>query len=299
MTLFKYLRPDRVDVLQRCEIRFTQPGALNDPFELRPQFEELLAQADLLEGIATAPIDLSERIRDVYSMLPEEQRSVLPLSAVEQSVRAMMTTDTLRAAAAASLRWVLPLIQDHAGSVRQQIFDILNKNVGLLSLSETSEHQLMWAHYAESHSGFVLGFNESHPFFNSRRSEHDECYHLRRVVYSDVAPARTMATIDSDALFVTKAPHWAYEREWRMLVPLRDATRSIEQVGDVIHLFAFSGDAVQNVILGARMTSSAESKIREILKSRADLSHVTVGRAILDHNAKSVRVTMPDPDKVG
>ena len=32
MTLFKYTRPERIDVLQNLEIRFTQPGAR--PFEL-------------------------------------------------------------------------------------------------------------------------------------------------------------------------------------------------------------------------------------------------------------------------
>ena len=32
-TLYKYLCPERVDVLQNLRIRFTQVSALNDPFE--------------------------------------------------------------------------------------------------------------------------------------------------------------------------------------------------------------------------------------------------------------------------
>ena len=47
MTLFKYMRPERIDVVENLEIRFTQPDALNDPFELRPQFESLVAEADV------------------------------------------------------------------------------------------------------------------------------------------------------------------------------------------------------------------------------------------------------------
>jgi len=35
-TLYKYLHPDRVDVLQHLRIRFTQVSALNDPFESLP-----------------------------------------------------------------------------------------------------------------------------------------------------------------------------------------------------------------------------------------------------------------------
>ncbi len=38
MIVYKYLRPDRIDVLEKCLIRFTQPAALNDPFETLPDF---------------------------------------------------------------------------------------------------------------------------------------------------------------------------------------------------------------------------------------------------------------------
>jgi hypothetical protein len=34
--LYKYLSKDRVDVLQNLKIRFSQPQALNDPFESLP-----------------------------------------------------------------------------------------------------------------------------------------------------------------------------------------------------------------------------------------------------------------------
>ena len=36
MYLYKYLPPDRIDVLENAAIRFTQPDQLNDPFESRP-----------------------------------------------------------------------------------------------------------------------------------------------------------------------------------------------------------------------------------------------------------------------
>src|SRR5271157_4663926 len=36
MSLYKYLPPERLDVLRNLCIRFTQPGAQNDPFEFRP-----------------------------------------------------------------------------------------------------------------------------------------------------------------------------------------------------------------------------------------------------------------------
>lgn len=33
MNFYKYAPEERIDILQNCLIRFTQPRALNDPFE--------------------------------------------------------------------------------------------------------------------------------------------------------------------------------------------------------------------------------------------------------------------------
>lgn len=43
LKLYKYLSPDRVEILQNCLTRYTPPGALNDPFEMRlaPWFKSL------------------------------------------------------------------------------------------------------------------------------------------------------------------------------------------------------------------------------------------------------------------
>lgn len=40
MIVYKYVHPDRIDVLENGLIRFTQPAALNDPFDLRPSLRE-------------------------------------------------------------------------------------------------------------------------------------------------------------------------------------------------------------------------------------------------------------------
>jgi len=41
MIVYKYLHPDRIDVLAGGLIRFTQAAALNDPFESTPTWEPL------------------------------------------------------------------------------------------------------------------------------------------------------------------------------------------------------------------------------------------------------------------
>src|SRR6266568_3737553 len=47
MILYKYLQPARVDILKHRRIRFTQPGAFNDPFEFRPKIREVGSDAEV------------------------------------------------------------------------------------------------------------------------------------------------------------------------------------------------------------------------------------------------------------
>ncbi|GAB7027596.1 hypothetical protein [Geotalea toluenoxydans] len=49
--LYKYLIVDRVSVLEDLEVRFSQPRALNDPFEASPLIDATLDQADFIKKI--------------------------------------------------------------------------------------------------------------------------------------------------------------------------------------------------------------------------------------------------------
>jgi Protein of unknown function (DUF2971) len=296
MTLFKYIRPERIDVVDKLEIRFTQPDALNDPFELRPHFDSIIAEADVLANFPQTPVDLRPMVAQAYSMLSEDQRTMLPLDAAMREVEAFMATDDAREATAQGLRIFLRSMRDGAAPIREAIYRAFNDNVGILSLSEIPDNELMWAHYADRHTGLVLCFDERHSFFNRRRTENDEFYFVREVRYSN-RPAVSLATIDGDALLITKGAKWSYEKEWRMLVPLRDATRSLTIAGDTVHLFAFPPDALQRIILGAHASLDTEACLQSVLSERPELRHVHVTRAIIDLDARSIKISWPDVEK--
>jgi hypothetical protein len=138
-----------------------------------------------------------------------------------------------------------------------------------------------------------LCFDERHTFFNRRRTESDEFYFTRKVHHSD-GPATSLANIDGDALLVTKGTKWSYEREWRMLVPLRDATRSLKLGEDTVHLFAFPPEVLKGIILGAHATATLEASVRNLLNDRPELRHVQLSRVLLDFDTRSVKVQWPD-----
>ena len=278
-------------------MRFTQPGALNDPFELRPQLHSLIAEAEILTELTAEPVDLGPMVEQAYSMLPESIRNFVPLDEAAKAVGAVFATDETRAAAAGGLRRLLQSMPDGAAVAREQIYQALS-TVGILSLSEVPDHELMWSHYAASHTGFVLGFDERHPFFHRRRTEHDEFFFLRKVVYADVTPVPSVTNMRADAVMVTKGSQWAYEKEWRMILPLAEASRLLEAGAERVHLFAFPGAALECVVLGANLPVGLEAKLRGLLRARSDLSHVHVCRAALDLNARTVSVARIPPGGV-
>lgn len=293
MTLFKYIRSERIDVIENLEIRFTQPDALNDPFELHPHFESIVAEADVLANLPQAPVDLRPMVAQAHAMLSEAQRASLPLDAAMQWVEAFMATDDARDATAQGLQIFLRSMRDGAAPIREAIYRAFNDNVGILSLSEIPDHELMWAHYAESHKGLVLCFDEQHAFFNRRRSENDEFYFVRKVRYSD-SPALSMASLDGDMLLVTKGTKWTYEKEWRILVPLKDATRALMIGGDTVHLFSFPPDALKGIILGAHATDVTKTSVQRLLNESSEPRHVHLSQATLDLATRSVKVSWPN-----
>ena len=72
MTVYKYVTPERVDVLRKERIRYTQASALNDPFELPSFFEAIAPEAQILNQLAT--VDLTSHLIELYQKQPEESR---------------------------------------------------------------------------------------------------------------------------------------------------------------------------------------------------------------------------------
>ena len=53
MVFYKYVSSERIDILQNRLIRFTQPNAMNDPFEAKPHFYALGTKEKFAETCRT------------------------------------------------------------------------------------------------------------------------------------------------------------------------------------------------------------------------------------------------------
>lgn len=252
MILYKYLPPDRIDVLQNRRIRFTQPGDFNDPFEFRPHIATL-----------TNNSLIHKQVENNFEQLVDQQ--LAKIGGLIDSI----PTDLIRPLFMAQkerLPEIINLLQPHLiDAVSPRLQAMFDQNVGLLCLSEVRDSLLMWGHYTNNHQGFVIGFDSEHPFFSKQRTAQDDFGFLRQVQYQRQRPSVTLADTSSPVWFQTKSEDWKYEKEWRIARVLSDASRRIDHKPFPICLFDFPQEAVREIIFGLRATPDLVQKVEAIL----------------------------------
>jgi hypothetical protein len=286
--MFKYMSVEAAALFAKTlSVRFTQPSDLNDPFELRPliDFEgtakELRAAIDARLNQDFGTIDSALRIMERQQAL-DANFPKLPLSIA--AIRTMIECNP------ALGRQFLAEIVQH----KSQIIDEMNKAAlwetawekfhavlgqvfGIFSVSEDPIHPLMWSHYASQHYGVVVEFDSRHCWFDQRLSTSDEFRHLVRVAYVQNPQPRTWNQVSGADVLYTKSAAWSYEREWRVVRPLRDGT----ELQGGIFCFDVPPSAVRAVVFGCRTTAAIESHVRSSFSSQESLSHVRFCRAHL------------------
>jgi hypothetical protein len=249
MILYKYLQPARLDVLRTKRIRFTRPGDFNDPFEFRPRIESTVSGSEVRQYVEDNFDSLLEEELAKYGSLVE----LIPKDTLKLILSAQKTN------APQLFKLLEPEI---VGFVSPLIDRFLNQSVGVLCLSEIRDSLLMWGHYTENHTGFVVGFDSEHPFFSKRKTEQDEFGFLRRVQYQRERPSVVLSDTSSPVWFQTKSEEWAYEKEWRIARVLSEASERINVAPFPICLFEFPHDAVLEIIIGLRASSTTVQEIQ-------------------------------------
>ena len=197
MPLYKYVTAERIDVLQNGLIRFSQPSALNDPWDMRPHVERLFTDDDLEEHVMaplkpesdTQLIDFVSQIAEDFAKTQgvtdkslDEIRKVLTEANDEFPGELRQLFEVAFAETSEKMKQVVP-------QIAEIIPEAMDSAVGVLSLTEKPDHPLMWSHYANNHSGLVLGFDETNEFFRSpRHGQPDDAGGAQRVKYSSERP---------------------------------------------------------------------------------------------------------------
>lgn len=149
--LYKYVTLEGLShILRDSTIRFTQPSAFNDPFELLP---EIIIPPGTAEGKIQLQFDIS---------------SVRPIPDAEAMVES-------------------PDGMGSSDAMSREIVQLLNKEIGILCLSRARDSLLMWSHYGDQYAGAVVGFDGTHKFLENQIDVEYRATRPRRHVKSYLA----------------------------------------------------------------------------------------------------------------
>lgn len=211
------------------ELYFPSPSKFNDPFDCRVDFD----------------IDLKCSKSDVKKYLEKAQRN---MSTPIDIKRILNDEEELR--------------RNIKRLAREELQPELEKQMGILSLSEKNYDILMWSHYADGHRGFCLEFDGAalHNWKYCQPVNYDENF-LPFGEFCDALPELNDNNQKKSmrAFVLRKSSHWKYESEWRVIVNVTD-----ERGRTLI----YPQEILTGVIFGCRMSNDNKIIIKNTLDGR-------------------------------
>ncbi|WP_112664498.1 DUF2971 domain-containing protein [Microvirga flavescens] len=261
-TLYKYVVPERVDVLEGLHIRFSPLLATNDDFEVRRTFRELAGprmRAAFAHEVMGLDVDgkLSEAL--IEAGFGDERLKPLALALLRQRFGDTPPTEALRAITLRLIDQFLLTVNREA-AIGQLLERIAGRHVAL-SLTEEPSSSTMWAYYAAEGRGFVVAFDTTNSFFC--RTNEGKRRKLQQIQYFDGELGEALD--DIRAAFISKSVGWSHEREWRLYAREEEADKVVSFGDQQIHLFAFPPEMVRGVYVGRRMASQTVDRIKTAL----------------------------------
>lgn len=229
---FKQFTTRNLVSLQKNKIYFANPDTFNDPFDcsIRPFYEK-------------------ESLKDY-------------IADFKPAVKATKDYDDKNA-----IEYITKRYNENVAELKIEMLGLFIKVVlrqfGVFSLSENNDDLLMWAHYADSHKGYCIEFDRTK----------DHCFReVKKVNYpNDNKYPHIQWPKDSnemmgiaEKIILTKAKHWFYEKEWRVINRPNNLTDNY-----IGHERSYAPESLRSIIFGAKM----ENKYRDLIKSvTSDLS---------------------------
>ncbi len=137
----------------------------------------------------------------------------------------------------------------------QQIYD-MKKKIRVTCFTENNTSPLMWAHYAESHTGFCIEYDLSKIPKGYKLGIFPVVYSNKRYDATEVVVARNRNIAMNPYYF--KSAHWEYEKEWRMVIP--------EDIITDEEYYADFSEGITGVYLGLRSSDCYKENIDKIIK---------------------------------
>lgn len=234
------------------EIYFASPSQFNDPFDCFINYRyDLLSQ--------------EEKFKKYYQMT-RAQDPLLSDDEVKRKAKKWLKEGLLEKD---------KLLENNKIILRE----LINEQVGILSLTKTKEHILLWSHYSDSHRGFCLGYNLDilKADLATKYNKIEKIFYDVDVEYLDKYPIIIPTDNISPSEYIkipfrTKAKFWEYEQEHRIFI-----------LGGPKEVTSLPADAIAEVIIGCNMPEKDKLEIEEFaIKS---LPHASLYIAEMHHES--------------
>lgn len=245
MIVYKYVTPDRIDVLENGRIRFTQADALNDPFEINPCFSAYNQGA-----IEFAKARVKGQGYTPSELPTDAEIAELAMQQV-QLFREQLYPEYLMLSLSKSNKNLL--MWSHYASCHRGLVFGFDSNHPFFQGRLPLRTELRPVEYSQKR--FVL---PKHEEWKTRE---------------DTMPA-----------FLRKSIDWAYEQELRIFARARDATdQKKDPQGLPIYLFDFPKECLTEIVFGIYSNEAVKNRAIEVVNVR--YPHVRMFQAGLNESS--------------
>lgn len=267
-TLYKYLAPNLVKfVLEDGTAKFTQMANTNDMFEVRQTFERITGPRfrTLLDHQVTGFLD-KKKLDKKFSEHLEKAAGKKLSRQMRRKALATGRKEHIFDQFKAEMKTQTDRLEAYMGreEATEQFIEMFGKDMLCFSLSERFDIPNLWGLYAESNSGFVIGFNADADWFKNKKDTSKT--RLHKVQYFDGFNAEILD--NPDVAFGSKTTTWSYEQEWRMYCGLDDIEITYPANPDPIYLITFPPEIVTSIIVGARARQDTIDGILRVAASK-------------------------------
>lgn len=257
--------------IENCKLKITPPNQFNDPYEFIPR---IVGTSD--SGETNSYLSDDDVLSEHYSEAVKEGIWKGTLEDFVAEIKENIddyTESVVKVSSENEIQW----------KYAQEFLDDVSQLLGVLCVTKNPSNILMWSHYADSHSGIVIGMDENDVFFDHANG----LYEIEYVTNRPILDLSWLDESDDTSRFTTeiirkKYKDWAYEQEVRAVFSLSEC-EGIEMQGGsgFLYLKKFNPGLIQEIILGCRCSVETEKRVISLL-SQDHYSHVVLKKASLD-----------------
>lgn len=269
---YKYVSIETgLKILENQTIRFSNPKSFNDPYDSDMPIvfknQKILNNKyyiTLLQNLKTQSCDLLPEGYDIDEEITKFKNSKIEL-------------------------------KKNGDIFLKELLSVTKKYMRVLSLSQKNNNILMWGHYANSHTGIVIGFKKSLEIFRLARKVkyRNTVYQLSEELLNDPFLNNIKSRKELNRLLLTKSSDWKYEKEYRCIFDVvleynkcknnkglkkqyPQLIKELEEKQDFIHI-PFSISCVDSIYLGVKIDKKFKDSLLELLKFKYPVAKIYQG----------------------